>query len=46
MDSSTDLLTWSLEMDDLFADTYTAVKGTPLPAMLFFRVDSAVHLCP
>lgn len=46
VDSSTDLQTWSLEMDDLFADTYTAVKGTPLPPMLFFRVDAAVHLCP
>lgn len=45
VNSSTDLQTWSLEQDDLFADTLTIVKGT-LPAALFFQVESEVHLCP
>jgi len=46
VNSSPDLQTWSLEMDDLFADTVTLVKGAPLPGALFFQVESAVHLCP
>lgn len=46
VNSSPDLQIWSLEMDDLFADTLTLVKGTPLPSALFFQVESAIPLCP
>ena len=46
VNSSTDLQTWILEMDDVFADTLTVLKSSPLPPKLFFQVESAVHLCP
>jgi hypothetical protein len=44
--SSTDLQTWTTELSGLYTDNGTVVKGSPLPAKMFFQVVSGVHLCP
>jgi hypothetical protein len=46
VNSSTDLVTWTPEITDLFAASYTVTPGSPLPLKMFFQVESAVHLCP